>query len=272
MAKPENWAGQTPVSIGAILNQAFGTITDNPLATLGTAFLIGALPVQVVNYLNISYQASALATGSSGGTMADPLMLGSAVAFVIAILCSLLAQAALVHATTAYAEGRRASIGEGLAVGLSVALPLLGLSLMMTVGIVGGVLLFLVPGIILFLMWSVAVPALVDEKLGVMEALGRSRTLTKGFRWKILGLELVMLIIAWIVEAIIGVLIFMTGGGLSILSQIASGSFPFVYLLFSVGAGTFVTAFWSTAQSSLFLALRETKDGPQSDALVDVFS
>jgi hypothetical protein len=41
-------------------------------------------------------------------------------------------------------------------------------------------------------MWAVAAPVVVAEKAGVIGALSRSRELTKGARWKILGLFLVV--------------------------------------------------------------------------------
>src|SRR3546814_7670999 len=90
-----------------------------------------------------------------------------------------LVQGALVRATIAHTEGRRASFGESAAAWLVVALPLSGLSILAAIGIWLGLILLIVPGIMLFCMWAVVAPALVEERTGVFGVFGRSRELTK---------------------------------------------------------------------------------------------
>ena len=78
-----------------------------------------------------------------------------------------------------------------------------------------GFALLVIPGIILLLMLWVYVPAIVIEKKGVGGAFGRSRELTKGRRWAILGLFIVVGIAFWVASWIIGFifgLIFGAGG------------------------------------------------------------
>src|SRR3546814_14393610 len=59
-------------------------------------------------------------------------------------------------------------------------------------------------------MWAVVAPALVEERTGVFGAFGRSRELTKGARWKVFGLELILLVAMWIVTLVFGLLILRT--------------------------------------------------------------
>ena len=85
-----------------------------------------------------------------------------------------------------------------------------GRSLLMMIG-----LLLVIPALILYVMWFVAIPVCVVEQLGPFRSLGRSRQLTKGHRWKILGLLLVILIPALIVGAILGgITVFVLGATL----------------------------------------------------------
>jgi hypothetical protein len=49
--------------------------------------------------------------------------------------------------------------------------------------------LLVVPGIIVFLMLFVATPVCVVEQLGPLASMDRSTQLTRGHRWKILGIE-----------------------------------------------------------------------------------
>lgn len=53
-----------------------------------------------------------------------------------------------------------------------------------------GTALYLIPGLFLISMWAAAGAACVVERLGPVRSLGRSRRLTKGARWRVLGLVL----------------------------------------------------------------------------------
>jgi len=66
-----------------------------------------------------------------------------------------------------------------------------------------GLFLLIVPGVILALMWAVAMPSLVVEDQGVFDSMSRSSDLTKDNRMRILGVALVVLA-AYLVIAIIG--------------------------------------------------------------------
>jgi uncharacterized membrane protein len=61
-----------------------------------------------------------------------------------------------------------------------------------------GLILLIVPGLILYTMWLVAVAACVVEQTGPWRSLRRSQELTKGHRWKIFGLFLVLLLLSLI--------------------------------------------------------------------------
>lgn len=61
-----------------------------------------------------------------------------------------------------------------------------------------GVVLLIAPAMVLALAWSVSVPAIVFEHRGPLGGLARSSQLTKGRRWSIVGLFLLVMII-WVV-------------------------------------------------------------------------
>jgi glycerophosphoryl diester phosphodiesterase family protein len=62
---------------------------------------------------------------------------------------------------------------------------LLGVSLLTGIGVGVGLFLFVVPGLILFTRWSLAVPAVMIEGRSPREAMRRSRELVRGHGWKI---------------------------------------------------------------------------------------
>jgi hypothetical protein len=54
------------------------------------------------------------------------------------------------------------------------------------------ILVVTIPGLILYTMWFVGLPACLVERLGPWTSLRRSRKLTKGYRWKVIALALLL--------------------------------------------------------------------------------
>ncbi|MBU6265958.1 MAG: hypothetical protein KGN34_00370 [Sphingomonadales bacterium] len=94
-------------------------------------------------------------------------------------------------------RGETVSVGDLFTAGAAKAVPMFALSLLWMVGLWLGFLMLLVPGLILLAMWAVAAPALALEEVGVIGAFGRSRALTKGSRWKILLVLLVVTLLVY---------------------------------------------------------------------------
>jgi uncharacterized membrane protein len=119
-------------------------------------------------------------------------------------------------------------------------------------------------------MWAVITPVLVIERTGVIDAFGRSRFLTKGARWRIFGLFLILIVIFWLVSLVLGIFL-ATSGNIFAMAQAASHP-SLAYLIGSTLVATFTSAFWATLQTSLYLSLRTWKEGPQSEQLADIFA
>lgn len=257
-------------SLGRVFSRAFSTIGSNPLTVFGISFVFGALPGLVMNYVaqNLGYSQQNLTTG-----VITPLFFFTifGVTIVLGIFFSMLTQGALVRATAAYSEGRKASFSESALAGARVAFPLFLLGILLALGVMAGFLLLIVPGIILYLMWAVAAPALVEERTGVLEAFGRSRFLTKGARWQIFALGLVILVIYWIFSAVTGaILVYIYG--LQGLATAMQNGLPIAWLLVSGVITTILTAIVTATQTSLYIELRNWKDGPASEKLADIFA
>ena len=107
-------------------------------------------------------------------------------------------------------------------------------------------------------MWFVATPACVVEQLGPFRSMGRSRELTKGHRWKIFGLVLLVMIAAPTVSAIIESALAMSGSTLV------------------VAAGTLIwTAAWEAFYAICVVVtyhdLRAAKEGVDIHQIASVF-
>lgn len=135
--------------------------------------------------------------------------------------------------------------------GLKLIIPSIGLNIVMMVIVVGGYIAFIVPGIILAVQLMFALYVYVDENVGIMDSIRKSRILVKGRWWAIVGRSLLMsliiyglFIVAGIISYIIGVVV---GGGE--LAQIIL--MPVVMFLYIPYATCFL--------AELYLSLKNSK-------------
>jgi len=253
------------MSIARVFGRAFSTIGSNPVTMFSIAFLFSGLPGAMIAYGAELVQMPMLEELGGGAMVA--IMIGT---LLLTMVFGTITQGALVRATIAYSEGRRASFGESVMAGLVVVLPLIALGILLVLGVGLGLLLLTVPGVMLYIIWSVASPALVAERSGVFAAFGRSRFLTRGARWKIFALQLVIIIFYWLASAALGVTFVAIYGidGMVTLGQ----SQPLWYLALNAVLQTVIAAVWCTLQTSLYVELRDWKEGPDSEALADIFA
>ena len=109
-------------------------------------------------------------------------------AFLLSLAGTFWLQGAIVEAVADVRDGRAdLSIGETLKrVGRS-SRALVGAGLLAALGIIGGLILLIVPGLILLTWWVLITPVIVLENRGAIEAFGRSRELVRGHGWNVFG-------------------------------------------------------------------------------------
>jgi hypothetical protein len=113
-----------------------------------------------------------------------------------------LVSAALAYGTFQDLRGQKVPTSELVKRGFASLLPVVLAAVAFTILLFVGLILLVIPGLIVATALWVYVPAIVVEKVGVGDAFKRSRALTKGQRWNILGLYIIVFIAALIVEAI----------------------------------------------------------------------
>jgi hypothetical protein len=86
-----------------------------------------------------------------------------------------------------------------------VLLPLIGVSILAGLGIAIGFILFIIPGLILLVIWSVVAPVMVLERPGVFAAFGRSRELVRGNGWAVFRVILIVGFAVILVSLLVGV-------------------------------------------------------------------
>ena len=256
------------VSGGRVFERAFAAIRHNPGPTIGLAFLFGALPGLLVSILMEQLRPQMMAASLEQGSMMA-LYAITLLSALLGLVISALTQAALTRATVAEGEGRRAGFGESLRAGMAVLLPLIVLSILLAIAVMVGFVFLIVPGVILYCMWSVAVPALVEERRGIFGSFGRSRDLTRGARWKVFGILLVLAVVYWLISAAVGIFA-MTNVDFS--NPEAGLDLPLSFYVANVLVGTLINLLWATVQASLYVELRNWKDGPGTENLEQIFA
>jgi hypothetical protein len=254
------------MSVGRVFRRAFDAIQMNPGVILGLALLVGALPGLIMSYFFYRFGLTNPTSVRNGGITTSGFAAGMFLYSIVILIVSALVQGALTRATVSANEGKRASLGESLAAAVRVLLPLIGLSILWAIGVGIGFVLLIVPGVILLMMWAVAVPSLVVERQGIFAAFARSAQLTKGAKWKIFGLCLVLLVIYWLLSLIVGLV------GLGTLGAGSAAGFTVANIVGTIIVGTIFNMLWGTIQPSLYVELRQWKEGDSADNLAEVFA
>ncbi|MES2225515.1 MAG: DUF975 family protein [Patescibacteria group bacterium] len=98
-------------------------------------------------------------------------------------------------------------------------LKFVGTSILLTVILLIGFILLIVPGIILGIMFGFALYGVIEDGLGPVDALKRSRAITKGNRWRmfLLGLALVGINIVGFIALIVGLLVTLPVSALAVV-------------------------------------------------------
>lgn len=239
-------------SISNVFTNTFGVIARNAAIFLGLSLVIVGLPQLGIGMYVTPAASDPTALFTSAGAIVT-----SIIGYFVFLFLSIILQASLIVASANDIAGKPVNFGECVSRAVAKLLPLIGLGIIIAVGISIGLVMLIIPGIILYLMWMVAVPAMMVENLGVGGALSRSAALTSGSRLKLLGLIVVFIIFSWIIAIPIG-LVSLISPSLSIVSSA---------LLSTVSA-----AVGAAGIAAVYIELRGTKEGASTEQLASVFA
>ncbi|MFE2230747.1 hypothetical protein [Streptomyces kronopolitis] len=241
-----------PLAIGEILDGAVATMRAHWRTVLGISLVV-AVVSQTAITLVTGFLHNAGRTASPAGDNAPPLretmrqlgntLAGTGITSAIGLLAAIIATGMLTMVVSRAVLGRSVTAGEAWRdarpqlprlLGLLVLLPLL-IAAVLTAGVTPGIILAatgpLDAGLLLMLfgglaacavslwLWvrySLAPPALMLEKQGVIAAMRRSAKLVRGAWWRVLGAQLLAYVLVGVVEFIIQIpatfLAFLVGG------------------------------------------------------------
>jgi len=254
--------GGKPFSIGSVIGETFSLYGGNFLKFTVTGILI-YVPVLAIM---VATMGMAVVTGSGAfdpnSAIADPgaigaMMTGLVTSMFFMLLAFSVGSGAITYGAIESKSGNDVGLGAMIGRALVKIIPLVLASIVMTVLIGIGMIFLIIPGIIIALMLIVTWPVILAEGLGPIEALGRSRELTKGHKWGIFGGYLVFYIISMIIQLVL------------MMVSIALGEIG--ALIGTLLSYAILLALSSTFFASLYTNLRESKEGVSIEQMAAVF-
>lgn len=185
----EQPAGEPPLDVPAPHFKSVGDVFAPTLEVyrknfvlIGIIVLVTMMPVALLQYGLTQAIAVTLHDGLDPANMFSLALATNALVWLLSVVGGSLLSGALVYAVIDIQRTGTASAAECLRRGLKTLPKVFVVSFLYSLMVFVGCLLLVVPGIIFSLMFAVAVPAAVLENRGPIEALGRSATLTSGFK------------------------------------------------------------------------------------------
>jgi uncharacterized membrane protein len=234
---------QTPFRIGDALSDALGTMFQH-FFTFVTISAVANLPLLYFYWQQALHKDEAL-------LYALPESLSER---LIGAVC----QAIVVYAAFQHLRGRPVSIRESASRGLSRFFPVILTGFLVTLIVLIGLILLFIPGVIASMMFAVALPACVVERLGPVASLKRSRDLTDGHRGAIFGAYFGLGILNLIVAAIVAA-----------FTRDPGSEMVYAFLLYLWI--TFFTCYLSVVATFVYSGLRVSKEGVDIDQIAAVF-
>lgn len=199
---------------------SFGEILDTSFAILRNHFmlLVGASAIMYVPL----YVVSGLVTPTDPKQAAEVSVLYVVSMLLTFVYFSVLwpvVTASLAYAVSELYRGNDVTIGAALGRGWKLMLPLSGTAILAWTLTIFGFILLIVPGMFLVVMWMLWTSVAVLENTFGYKALKRSAELTRGYRWRAVGLLFVM----GIVSAVLSMAVAFSLGFIPVLGGFAQG-------------------------------------------------
>jgi hypothetical protein len=249
-------ASATHFSVGGVLALGFDVLAKNlvPFGIISLAVTFPSFVYQLVNGASAVTTDAAMENGTVyvGRSVVGG---GALLAILIELVLRQVAIGAISYGVFQEMRGQRADLADCLRRAGALVLVVVGVAVVAAIATILATCLLIVPGLIVATMLWVAVPVAVVERPGVMQSLSRSAALTKGSRWQVFGIALLIGIGAfaasYVVERIFGV-----GSLGSFISWIVAAV---------------ISAFAASVTAVGYTTLRFAKEGVGIDQIAAVF-
>ena len=256
-----NPAQKPALGVGAIVSDGFSILFGNFVKVFLLGF-VGAFAGFIVNTIFLGFE---IATGV-GDPAIDPntIIIGSVFSAIINFAVYGLVTALIIQLAYDAKLGRTNGFGTYFRTALPAIFPIVILTLVVTILSMIGAIALIIGALWVYAVFYVMAPVAVIEK-GGFRSLGRSASLTKEYRWSIVGLFLIVMLLSFVLQFVgafvVGSLGFLTSGaggqvvagvGLSMISGLAY-------------------AFGGIIIALVYARLRAVKEGVDVDQIAAVF-
>lgn len=249
-------AGGMEFRAGSVIARSFSTFFRNILP-FGLLALVVTSPTYVYTILTLPSDLAGFETEFS---------FGSGVTTVVELLLTYLVTAALVYGTIQDLRNNRVSVGDCFSQGLARMFPALGVAILSGILTMLAFVALIIPGFMVMAMLWVTIPVVVIERRGI-GSLGRSMELTKGYRWRIFLILLVLFVILIAMSLLIGVVTAgMMFGGSGEMNTMFTGVLAMQWIL-----SAFISAFMAVLSAVSYHDLRVAREGVDTDRIASVF-
>ena len=240
-----------PLGVGEILDAALAVYRRHAVPLWRVVAVVVALPAALNGALSVA-EHQVRDSNSNSGSLVLLLLLVQ----IVTLIATFLATAAAYRLVADAYLGRPVDPSASLRFGLQRVGSVMWVSVLAGLGILVGLLLFIVPGVYLAVAWAVAIPVLLGENLRGSAALRRSRALVRGRWWQCTGVLFLSFLLAAIVAAVITL----------VVAAIAGSTDNDTVIFFDHGistliADTLVLPFQVAVTTVLYIDLRVRKEG-----------
>lgn len=244
------------LSTGALVSRSVSIWWRNLHRFAGLSLILFVPVVMVFGMLAAVLAFQAFGRGARLGDAEIVLMIATAaIAVPLLVIATAVQVGGVTYGAVQQLAGRPVRFGAMFSATFRRLLPLLGVSILATLIVWGGLLLLIVPGIALACALAPAIPAVMAERLGPVEAIKRSWGLTRGHRASIFLAGLLLFLIHLGINLVAALL-----GFIPILGQLAAIAIQLCTLSLSL-----------VLPAVAYHDLRALKEGTPAEELARVF-
>jgi len=209
-----------PLSTGELLDRTFALYRSHFLLFFGILAL--------ANLVTLAVQLALLAmgTGPDSGLGCAGMAVFLPLTLVVTLGVAAASQGATILAVSHVYLGRPITAIQALSLIRGRIVPLAVTMIVLGIGTALGLVLLIVPGLILGLMWALAIPVAVLESRDMMDAASRSAELTKGSRLRVFVVYamflVILLVVSMLVQLPVSLIAAETSPAFAVLSAVAS--------------------------------------------------
>ena len=174
----DNYGSAEKFDFGRVLGRTFSTITGNFMPFFLLALLLEGVPTFLANAVSLMAVGDIMSESklynmfindNLGAGMITLLVIGGLIGFVLYMLAYMTLQGTIIHASVEDFKSEDVNMRTSLSIGWRFALPLLGFTILSSLGVGLGLVLLIIPGVLLMCMWMVGASAVVIEGGGRLQ-------------------------------------------------------------------------------------------------------